>query len=195
MIGVYKPIYKCLEFLNAAHQHTCRAAFEHPELLRALATRRFDLVITELLGSRCDLYAASHLGVPHVAIVSSQMLPWYQDSFDSPSMPSCVASLHSPYPRPETFAQRLWNLVDYVTVHAYFKYVDRAATAIGHRYFGSSAARLPDAESVLRNVSLVFLNTHFHFDTSKPLAANFKEIGGIHLKPPGPLPAVSDETL
>lgn len=177
----------CIEFINNCHRHMCRTAFEHPDMRKALRTRAFDLVITELLGSRCDTYLASLLGVPHVGLVSSQMLTWYQDSFDSPSNPAYVTTLNSPYPKPETFGQRFWNVIDYVTVYAYFKYADMTATATGRRYFGEHQ---PDAETVVRNISMVFLNTHSSFDLHKPLAANFKEIGGVHLKPAKPLPAV-----
>lgn len=184
---MYKPPTRCLKFLNDVQQHMCRTAFDHPDLQLALRTQHYDLVITELLASRCDLYLASRLGVPHVAIMSSQMLTWYQDSFDSPSNPSYITTLNSPYPKPETFVQRFWNVVDYVTVFMYFKYIDTAATIMGRQYFGDDS---PHAEDLLRNVSMVFLNTHSNFDFSKPLATNFKEIGGIHLKPPKSLPTV-----
>lgn len=167
----------------------CHTAFNHPDLKKALRTRRFDVVISELLASRCDLYMASHLGIPHVGIMSSQMLTWYQDSFDNPSNPSYITTLNSnmPFPKPETFSQRLWNLVNYVILHIYFKYTDSGATELGRKYFGSHQL---DAETILRNVSFVFLNTHSHFDIHKPMATNFQEIGGIHLKPPKPLPTV-----
>ncbi|XP_026808298.1 UDP-glucuronosyltransferase 1-7-like isoform X1 [Rhopalosiphum maidis] len=192
VVGVYKPPVKCLQFLNDVQLNTCRTAFDHPDLQRVLHTGHYDLVITELLGSRCDLYLASHLSVPHVAIVSSQMLTWYQDSFDNPSNPSYITTLNSPYPKPETFVQRLWNLIDYVTVCVYFKHIDTAATVMGRKYFGDNR---PHAEDLLRNVSMVFLNTHSNFDLSKPLATNFKEIGGIHLKPPNPLPTDLEEFI
>jgi len=74
----------------------------------------------------------------------------------------------------------------------YFKYVDIAATAMGRKYFSDSR---PHAEDLLRNVSMVFLNTHSNFDLSKPLATNFKEIGGIHLKSPKPLPTDLEEFI
>lgn len=165
----------------------CRVAFNHSDLKHALNTRRYDLVITELLASRCDLYLAKNLGVPQVTIMSSQMLTWYQDSFDNPSNPSYITTINSPYPKPETFIQRFWNVIDYISIYLYFKYVDVKATMIGHEFFGSNQ---PDAETLLRNVSIVFLNTHSNFDLHKPLASNFKEIGGIHIKPPKPLPTV-----
>lgn len=184
---MYKPPTDCLQFLNDNQQLTCRVAFNHPDLKRVLLTRRYDMVITELLASRCDLYLASHLGVPHVAIMSSQMLTWYQDSFDSPSNPSYITTLNSPYPKPESFSQRFWNVIDYLTINVYNKYADSAATEMGRKQFGS---QLPDAETLLRNVSLVFMSTHSSFDFYKPLATNFKEIGGLHLKPLEPLPAV-----
>lgn len=188
MIGTYKPPTHCHEFLNGVHRQTCRVAFEHPDLRRLLQARPYELVITELLASRCDLYLAAHLGVPHVAVVSSQMLTWYQHLFDSPAIPSYVATLHTPHPTPRTFLQRLWNTVDYVTITAYARYSDAGATAMGRDRFGTHH---PDAETLLRNVSMVFLNTHSNFDLHKPIATNFKEIGGIHLKPLKPLPNVS----
>lgn len=184
---MYKPPMGCLKFLNDVQQHTCHTAFNHPDLQLALHTQHYDLVITELLASRCDLYLASHLGIPHVAIMSSQMLTWYHDSFGSPSNPSYITTLNSRYPKPETFVQRFWNFVDYVTICMYFKYIDSGATAMGRRYFGNDR---PHAEALLRNVSMVFLNTHLNFDLSKPLVTNFKEIGGIHLKPLKSLPTV-----
>lgn len=192
VINVYKPSTTCIHFLNNCQQQMCRTAFDHPDLQKALRTHSFDLVITELLASRCDTYLASQLGIPHVAFVSSQMLTWYQDSFDSPSNPAYITTLNSPYPKPETFLQRFWNVIDYVTVYTYFKYVDFSATAMGRQYFGKNQ---PDVETILRNVSLVFLNTHSSFDLHKPLATNFKEIGGIHLKPAKPLPAVRNTYL
>lgn len=192
VVGVYKPPVACLKFLNDVQLTTCRATFDHPDLQRALHAGHYDLVITELLGSRCDLYLASHLGLPHVAIISSQMLTWYQDSFDNPSNPSYISTLNSPYPKPETFLQRFWNFVDYAVICTYFKYMDIEATVMGRKYFGDSR---PNAEALLRNVSMVFLNTHSNFDFAKPLATNFKEIGGIHLKPPKPLPSDLQEFI
>ncbi|VVC25654.1 UDP-glucuronosyl/UDP-glucosyltransferase [Cinara cedri] len=192
VINVYKPSTMCIKFLNTCQQHMCHTAFGHPDLQNALRTRAYDLVITELLASRCDSYLASQLGIPHVAFVSSQMLTWYQDSFDNPSNPAYITTLNSPYPKPETFVQRFWNVIDYVRVYSYFKYVDVMATAIGRQYFGKNQ---PDVETIIRNISVVFLNTHSSFDLHKPLAANFKEIGGIHLKPAKPLPADLQEFI
>lgn len=187
MTGVYTPPRTCLKFLNEAQRRTCEVVFEHPALSPPLRARRYDLVITELLASRCDAFVASHLGVPHVAIVSSPMLTWYRHAFDCPSNPSYVPTLHAPYTAPSTFAQRLWNIVDHVVITAYSRYVDAAATAVGRARYGGQR---PDADALLRNVSLVLLNTHSDFDLHKPMAANFKEIGGVHLKPAKPLPAV-----
>lgn len=191
VVGTYRSPTKCLYFLNEVQQATCRVAFVLPELRQTLLARHFDLVITELLASRCDAYVASYLGVPHVTIMSSQMLTWYQDSFDSPSNPSYMSTLHSPYHRPETFVQRLLGVIDYITINVYARYVDATATEMGRQRFGR---HLPDAETLLRNVSMVFLNTHSEFDLHKPMATNFKEIGGIHLKPLKPLPMVRSRT-
>ncbi|XP_050442565.1 UDP-glucosyltransferase 2-like [Adelges cooleyi] len=185
VIGVFKPPTACLKFLNENQQHTCETTYNLPEFRQVLQSKRFDVVITELLASRCDLYLASHLGIPQVTIMSSQMLTWYQDYFDSPSIPSYLTPLNSPYPKPETFFQRFWSLVDYSSISLYFKHIDSGATQMGRKYFGDDQ---PDAEALLRNVSIVFMNTHSSFDLHKPMATNFVEVGGIHLKPQKPLP-------
>lgn len=80
------------------------------------------------------------------------------------------------------------NVYDYIYSHIVFKWVDREATAIGRKYFGSDA---PDADTLMKNASLIFVNGHFSVDLPKPLLPNFVDIGGIHLKPPNPLPQVS----
>ncbi|XP_050522156.1 UDP-glucosyltransferase 2-like isoform X2 [Daktulosphaira vitifoliae] len=185
VIGVFQPPVSCLHFLNDIHQKICQIIYSLPEFQRILSTKRFDVVITELLGSRCDLYLGNYLNIPQIAIVSSQMLTWYQESFDNPANPSYITPLHISYPKSETFIHRLLSTINYLTINISFKYYDNRATEIGRMFFGENK---PDAETLLRNVSIVFLNTHSSYDLPKPLANNFKEIGGIHLKPLKPLP-------
>jgi len=67
--------------------------------------------------------------------------------------------------------------------------VDRESTVIGRKYFGSDA---PDADTLMKNASLVFINGHYTVDLAKPLLPNFVNIGGIHLvQPKHSLPKVS----
>lgn len=148
---------------------------------------RYDLCITELLASSCDAYVAYYLKVPHILIVPSHILTWYHHTFNSHLNPSHISTYNSPFAVPKTFIQRIINVYDYFFSHIVYKWVDSEATAIGRKYFGSDA---PDAETLMSNASLIFVNGHFSVDLPKPLLPNIVDIGGIHLVPPKPLSEV-----
>lgn len=48
----------------------------------------------------------------------------------------------------------------------------------------------PHMNEIVYNTSMVFVNGHFSLDGSIPLVPNMVEIGGIHVKPPNPIPKV-----
>lgn len=90
--------------------------------------------------------------------------------------------------KPITFWDRLLNNYDHVYTNAQRMWHDRNATTIGRTYFGKDA---PDADTLMKNISLVFVNSHFTFHLPRPWFPNSIEIGGIHVTKPKPLPEVS----
>lgn len=129
------------------------------------------------------------LKIPQIVIVSSHVHTWYHHTFSSHMNPAHVSTFHAPFAVPTGLAQRMANVYDYLYSHAVFKWVDSGeATAIGRKYFGPD---VPDADSVMRNTSLLFVNGHYTVDQPKPLLPNFIDIGGVHLAQPKPLPEVS----
>lgn len=88
---------------------------------------------------------------------------------------------------PTTFLDRLRNTYDLVYENFWTRWADRDATTIGRTYFGADA---PDAYTLMKNISLVFVNSHFTFHLPRPLVPNFIEIGGIHVTDSKPLPEV-----
>jgi glucuronosyltransferase len=150
------------------------------------------LFITELLASSCDAYVSYRMDVPRIVITSSHVHTWYHHTLGSHMNPSHVATFHAPFAVPESFAHRMANAYDYLFAHAVLKWVDRQATAIGRKYFGSDA---PNADRLMRNTSLVFVNGHRSVDLARPLLPNFVDIGGVHLVQPKPLADVRVFTL
>lgn len=153
---------------------------------------RYDLFITELLASSCDAYVSYYLKVPQIVIVSSHVHTWYHHTFGSHMNPAYVSTYHTPLAVPKTFMQRMANAYDYLYSHMVFKWVDSEATAIGRKYFGTNA---PDADVLMKNTSLMFINGHYTVDLAKPLLPNFIDIGSIHLVRPKPIPKVSQKVL
>uniref|UniRef100_A0A2H8TKY0 UDP-glucuronosyltransferase n=1 Tax=Melanaphis sacchari TaxID=742174 RepID=A0A2H8TKY0_9HEMI len=174
-----------LPFLSGRHKDMCRTVYEHDEFWRVIKTNKFDLFITELLASSCDAYVSYYLKIPQIVIVSSHVHTWYHHTFGSHMNPAVVSTYHASFAVPTNFIQRMINTYDYLYSHMVFKWVDRESTAIGRKYFGSDA---PDADTLMKNSSLVFVNGHYTVDLTKPLLPNFVNIGGIHLVQPKPLP-------
>lgn len=141
-----------------------------------------------MLASSCDAYVSYYLKVPQIAIVSSHIHTWYHHTLGSHLNPAYVSTFHMPLAVPKTLMQRMANLYDYLYSHVVFKRSDGEATAIGRKHFGHDA---PDADTLMRNTSLIFINGHNTIDLSKPMLPNCINIGGIHLAQPKPLPLVN----
>ena len=67
-------------------------------------------------------------------------------------------------------------------------YFDVTSYKIASKYFGSN---LPSLESIAKNVSLVLVNTHYSLNRPRPLVPAVIQVGGLHIKEPNRLPAVS----
>lgn len=107
---------------------------------------------------------------------------------DNPLNPSYTATPNMPIALPTSFRDRLANLLNNIYVNVYFWWLDRKATVIGRTYFGSNA---PDVNSLFRSTTaLIFVNSHFTFETPRPMIPNVIPIGGIHVLQPKPLPEV-----
>ncbi|XP_050522154.1 UDP-glucosyltransferase 2-like [Daktulosphaira vitifoliae] len=169
-----------LPILNERHQNTCKFLFGLEEFWRTIRTIKFDLFITEWLASSCDSYVSYHLQIPQIVIATSHVHTWYLDTFASHLNPAYVSTFHVSFAMPMNFMQRFKNFVDYLYSHIVFRWVDRDAIDIGRKYFGPN---VPDANTLMKDTSLVFTNGHFTVDLPKPLLPNFIDIGGIHLKP------------
>ncbi|VVC25661.1 UDP-glucuronosyl/UDP-glucosyltransferase [Cinara cedri] len=174
-----------LPYLSGRHRDMCKKVYEHGEFWSALESNKYDLFITELLASSCDAYVSYYLKIPHIVIASSHVHTWYHHTFGSHMNPAYVSTLHAPFAVPANFIQRMANTYDYLYSHVVYRWTDREATAIGRKYFGADA---PNADTLMGNTSLVFVNGHHTVDLAKPLLPNFVDIGGIHLKQPKPLP-------
>lgn len=110
--------------------------------------------------------------------------------FGNPWTTSYTSTLNVPLAFPKTFWDRLTNTYDHVYTNVQSWWYDRAATAIGKKYFGEDA---PDAYELMRQISLVFVNSHFTFHQPRPWIPNLVEIGGIHVTNPKPLPKVGSQ--
>lgn len=140
---------------------------------------KFDLLITEPLGSECVSHLAAAVGLPMVYMMPSPMITYLQ--------PSIVGHSSNPAYVPHllygstirSFRQRLAN----TAVYAYGQLVRWYVERVAHR-------RPYDVDKPAKP-SIVFVNSHYITEPTMLLSPNVIHIGGIHLNKPGILPPVS----
>jgi len=66
-----------IEYLIQTHLTSCEAIYKREDFWTALEYKKYDLFVTQLLGSGCDSYIAYKLQVPMIAITTSAMPTWY----------------------------------------------------------------------------------------------------------------------
>lgn len=162
----------------------CDAVYDM-EQVRALMANgtetaaRFDLLVTEPLGSECVSHLAAAVGLPMVYVVPSPMITYMQ--------PSIVGHTANPAYVPHllygsavrAFQHRLANAAMYAYGRLARWYAERTATR-----------RLYDTDRPAKP-SIVFVNSHHITEPTMLLPSNVVHIGGIHLDRPGVLPPVS----
>lgn len=148
---------------------------------RTAAAGRFDLLVTEPLGSECVAHLAAAVGLPMVYVVPSPMPTYMQPSIVGHSAnPAYVPHLlYGSAVR--AFRHRLAN----TAVYAYGRLV--------RWYAERTAARRPYDAAEPAKPSVVFVNSHHVTEPTMLLPSNVVHVGGIHLQQdePGVLPPVS----
>lgn len=66
-----------IEYLIKTHLTSCEAIYKRKDFWTVLESNKYNLFITQLLGSGCDSYIAYKLQVPMIAITTSSMQTWY----------------------------------------------------------------------------------------------------------------------
>ncbi|XP_025423697.1 UDP-glucuronosyltransferase 2C1-like [Sipha flava] len=140
----------------------------------------YDVFIAEPASCECVSVAARRLGVPLVYTVPAPLQPWVETAaFGHHVNPAYVPHVLSAYSVLDTFYRRLHNVGLHVcTVYLHHLYVTVAAAVQPKHY---------DLEPPVKP-SLVFVNTHYATEPSRPVPVNRVDVAGIHLKRPKPLP-------
>lgn len=143
----------------------------------------FDVFVTEPLSSDCVSYAARRLGLPLIYIAPAPLLHWIEmDALGHRANPSYEPHLFSAYKVPDTFYWRIHNVVTHLYTYCLNGLYVAAVKVIEDRPYD----RVPPVTP-----SIMFVNTHYITEPSRPVPTNRVDVGGLHLNKPRPLPAVS----
>lgn len=145
-------------------------------------------VFTEIFGADCDVGYAYYFKAPLLSVMSSSHLPWSYDRVGGPDNPSYIPTIVTRAAGKMNFKERMINTLYYIYFKLAWKYYSEwPADKMLKENFGPDTPYIND---LLYNTSMVFVNGHFSLDGPRPLVPNMVEIGGIHIKPPRPIPKV-----
>lgn len=158
------------------------------ELKQLLNTSvKFDLALIELFSSDIFIGFAHKFNVPLITMIASMSLPWSNDRVSNIENPAYTTHMYSLHASRMNFKQRLVNTVSLILAKSVHAYINFFAERHARRFFGED---LPPFCSLLKNTSLVFVNSFPVFHGVRPNTPQVIEIGGIHVTPAQQLPHV-----
>ncbi|VVC33682.1 UDP-glucuronosyl/UDP-glucosyltransferase [Cinara cedri] len=151
------------------------------EIMRNDGQPIFDLIVTETLGSDCVSYLSIKLNLPTVHLIASPMITYAERSLLG-HIPNPATVSHSYYykARPKTFSDRLHNTALSTYSVLYFGFREWTVKFTNPKPYNSIARPV--------QASLLFVNSHYISEPSRPFPPTVVQVGGIHLKPPKSLP-------
>lgn len=169
----------------------CDIIYGNEQLKKLMETHErinFDVIVIESIGRECIQYLATKLKLPMIFSIPSPMPTFAERTFFGhyPN-PATISHLYSGHSVPKTFTQRLTN-----TALLAYSVVVMGVNDWIKKYTESK----PYDVASLDKPSLIFVNSHYISEASRPYPPHVIQVGGLHLKPAKKLPAVSgDRTI
>ncbi|XP_047118122.1 UDP-glycosyltransferase UGT5-like [Schistocerca piceifrons] len=165
----------------------CTDALALPQLRHVLSSGdHYDLVITEFFHADCMAAFAAKFGVPLVGITSSMALPRVYDRIGNPYNPAYMEQYDLHLKAPFSF----WGRVQSTLVHLLIRAADWWITEafLEEKVRAVLGGDTPQLRDVLRNTSLVLVNSHWSWDQPLPAVPALVQVGGLHVEEPRALP-------
>ncbi|VVC33683.1 UDP-glucuronosyl/UDP-glucosyltransferase [Cinara cedri] len=173
-----KPTAMVKNAIKSARQF-CDILYDNAQMKKIMENHKnhmFDLVIIETHGVNCVSYLATKLNLPMIYIIPSPMITYAERFFHGhiPN-PATISSLCYGHAFPKTFYQRLENTVLSVYSLLFINFDEWIIKFINQK----------PHHSITRyyQPSLIFVNSHYITEASRPFPPSVVQIGGIHLKP------------
>ncbi|KAJ9582650.1 hypothetical protein L9F63_023005 [Diploptera punctata] len=178
-----------IDFLWYKTLDMCQVAFDHPNFKSLLSDdKQFDLIITEIVGPDCFLGLKHLYKCPVISMTSSVSFPWGNDRLGNPDNPAYIPNYFVPFSDHMTFTERFINffITQGAKLTSYY-FGDLPAEKMQRKYFKKS---LPPISELQKEISILFVNSHFSLNVPRPAVPGFIEVGGLHIQPGKELPQV-----
>lgn len=173
-----KPTTLIKNAVESARQF-CDIVYNNAQMKKIMKNNKnqmFDLVIIETLGVNCVSYLATKLNLPMIYLIPSPMITYAERSFHGhiPN-PATISSLCYEHSFPKTFYERFQNTVLSIYSFLYINVEEWIVKFISEKPYHSITHYVQP--------SLIFVNSHYITEASRPFPPTVVQIGGIHLKP------------
>lgn len=170
------------------------SVFEDARLANLLngENTHFDLVFAELYHGDVAFALASKFNASLIGLSFQPLQPVYAWLLKTPITFSYIPHLYLPYSDTMSFWQRLSNALFGLFTIFFYNLVS------ARKYQNDIEATLPPnaradvQDLVTKNMSLVFVESHFTAGYARPYPPNVIEVAGIHIEPLQKLPQVWD---
>ncbi|KAE9535554.1 hypothetical protein AGLY_007455 [Aphis glycines] len=182
-VQMFGEPFSLINNVGAIARFYCDAINGNRELADVLASGardRYDLLLIEPLGVDCVSHMADALGIPMIYTIPSPMITFIERQFTGHlSNPSSVPHMFANHAVPGTFVQRFTNAAMLTHSLAKTKYDQLVMRFTDARPYDLAPTVSP---------SIIFQNSHYATESSRPLTPNVVYVGGIHLKPAKTIP-------
>lgn len=166
--------------LHVEGQKSCEAFYNSPhvhEIIRRHSVTPYDMVILEFFNTDCYLGLAYLLQVPIVGLSSCALMPWHYARVALPDTPSYIQSEFIGFSEELNWQERLINFVQSTVLKILYRFTEWKDNEVIKRHLNLDV----DVREIAKTTSLVFVNQHYSLSGSRPLSAQVKEIGGVHI--------------
>ncbi|XP_050437966.1 UDP-glucosyltransferase 2-like isoform X2 [Adelges cooleyi] len=178
-----RPPRNLISYVVHNNRQFCDITYANSKMGSIMAagnTDQFDVIVTVSVASDCMSHLVHRLDLPVIYLFSSPMPTYLESSFlGEESNPAYVSNFMLPFGHPKTFQERLLNFFTYKYSTFLLWYTETLAIKSNPRPYDYVEAVKP---------SLVFVNSHFVVEPTRPVPPNIIEIGGIHLPKPKAIP-------
>ncbi|XP_050529955.1 uncharacterized protein LOC126899278 [Daktulosphaira vitifoliae] len=173
-----------ISFLMNISRSCCDLTYEHEQMKRILSSGQnsgFDVLIVEPYSTECINHIASVLKIPMIYVIPTATISHMERSFTGNMLnPAYVGHIVSYNSNPSrTYFKRLSNFILFAYVEMQRLYHEFKWKLMNKKQYYIDKRIKP---------SIIFQNTHFITEPSRPFVQNLVQIGGIHLNPPGTIP-------
>ncbi len=165
----------------------CRETYDLPQV-RQLMTESFDLIFLQPMLNECTVGLIYRIKAPLVLFSPVSVPNFLAERFGNHFPYSFIPNVFSGMSPKMNFYQRFHSIGFEIWLRGFVKYY--YTPAIEAVYEEKVGKDVPSVDVMLGNASLILSNGHFSLHNHKPLLPDIVEVGGLHSRPPKPLPQV-----